>query len=422
MTPVSAPPYARPVTRLFLAALMLLWLAFPLADAVAKPSAKKKHRQSEPKSGQGDRDRKARAAAFFAKGQEHYNSGRFAQAIIAFSEADKLATHPATLFNIARCHENLGRPQEALVAYRKALSASKDPQLQRDLRGRIRRLERFPGKIFISSQPPGAHVTIDGNTQPEARTTPLVAQVPAGKHVLLFRLAGHLLAAKPVEVAAGREATLHVVLEKRPDEPTPCQVCPPKPTCPKCSDPRLLVFEKLHLHVALFGGFGVAKKLGWVGGPGFQATATINRIRIGAHFQYLPVNPASVSLLAGTDQRSTFMQGQLEGGYTFPFGRFHLYATAGLGLYLNRLVKQEGALSTTNEVGGFIWTLGGGIEVLALRWMSLGIGLRAGLMHGELLEIRAKVNPGIGEPLTEFNPVSGTYPFATLWGALNFHI
>lgn len=321
------------MTRILLAALTFFWLAFPGADAVARPAVKKETR--------AERERKAKAAAFFAEGQEHYNSGRYTQAIIAFSKADKLATHPSTLFNIARCHENLGHPQEALAAYRKALAASNDPQMQRDLRGRIRRLERFPGKVFISSQPPGAHVTIDGNTQAEARTTPLVAQVSAGKHVLLFRLAGHLLAAKPVEVAAGREATVHVVLEKRPEKPKPCKVCPPKPRCPKCRDPRLLVFKKLHLHVALFGGFGVAKKLGFVGGPGFQATATINRVRVGAHLQYLPVNPDSVRQLADSDQRHTFMQGQLEGGYTFPFGRFHFYATVGLGLFLSRLVKQE---------------------------------------------------------------------------------
>lgn len=61
---------------------------------------------------------------------------------------------------------------------------------------------------------------------------------------------------------------------------------------------------------------------------------------------------------------------------------------------------------------------------MALRWLSLGIGLRAGLLHGELADItdnpEYKTNPKLEK--YKFSPVSGTYPFATLWGALNFHI
>ncbi|MCK5796250.1 MAG: PEGA domain-containing protein, partial [Deltaproteobacteria bacterium] len=280
---------------------------------------------------------KVKAAALFKAGQALYNAGRFGEAIAAFSKAQVLAPHPFSLFNIARCHENLGRPRAALRFYREALAATSDPKLTKDLQSRIARLQRFPSKIFVTSDPPGATVTLDGAAAPRAKRTPLVVTLPAGEHVLLFRKEGHILVVRRVELRAGREVTVRVSLPRRRPKPVPCPAPLPIPPCPRCRDARLMTFTGLHLHVALNGGFAIAKDLGAVAGPGVQVSATIDRFRVGVHFQYLPVNPSSLAKLAGTQERSSFMQGQAEGGYTFPFGRFHLYATVGVGLYLNRL-------------------------------------------------------------------------------------
>lgn len=54
-------------------------------------------------------EQKAEIEALVLKGSDHYDSGRFQEAIKAYEAAYKLYPHPDFLWNIARSHEQLGR-------------------------------------------------------------------------------------------------------------------------------------------------------------------------------------------------------------------------------------------------------------------------------------------------------------------------
>ena len=386
------------------------------------------------------------AAGHFEKGVRLYKEGRFAEAIRAYTAAHHLAPHPDSLFNIARCHENLGNYSRALEFYRKVLAKTKDPRGQADISRRIRRLTTRPVKIFVTSQPSGARVTVDGRQGPVEGNTPLVLHLKPGEHVLMVRKPGYHLAARRVVVAVAREQTVEQVLHPLPGS------CPkPRPPCPKskpCPRLELADVENLHLQLAALLAYGITVDRPSSGGPGFQLYFLYKRLMVGAHFIWLPVGEQAVSLdddnLSGKRVRYHEIQQrwllmQVEGGYVFPWESFFLYATGGLGIsmdrvsYLGRELEPDLAkpgsykLKTTppdkddktsyydvtdfKEETAFAWSIGGGIQAMATTWMSVGAALRFGMIHGYRAE---KDNPG--------NSQNEDVPYGIIWGTLAFHL
>ena len=310
-------------------------------------------------------------------------------------------------------------------------------------------LSRRPVKVFVTSQPSGAQVTVDGNARPSPGVTPLVLLLKPGQHVLLVRKGGHRLAARRVEVQVAREQTVEEVLAPLPGS------CPPSPPpCPKpkkCPRLSLTDAEKLHLQLAVIGGFGFTQERPSSGGPGFQLNFTYKRLIVGAHFLWLPIGEQAVTLdktnLAGKLMRYHEIQQrwllmQLEGGYVWPWESFYLYATGGLGIsmdrvsYIGRELEEDKEANTTPptyklktktdkdsgkvsyfedsdfiEETAFAWSIGGGIQAMATSWMSLGAAARFGMIHGSRAE---KENPG--------NSETANVPFGIIWGSITFHL
>jgi tetratricopeptide (TPR) repeat protein len=170
--------------------------------------------------------RKAAAAAHYAAGQKLYAGGRFAAALARFSAAQKLLPHPQTLFNIARCRENLGRLDKALESYQAALKLTKDSTRRADISARIKRLAVRPGRLFVTSTPPGARVSVDqlARATRGARLTPAVLKLAPGPHLLVLRKEGYGAQLQRVVVKPGDDRTLKLTLQRlATTKPRPCK-------------------------------------------------------------------------------------------------------------------------------------------------------------------------------------------------------
>jgi len=363
-----------------------------------------------------------RAAQRFDQGQKHYNAGRYNEAVKAFSEAQRLAPHHSALFNIARCHENLGDRIKAMDFYRQALDLATDPSKKADIEFRIRRLQSRPVKVFVSSQPSGARVSVGGKAAPEASPTPTVIQLAPGEHVLLLRMEGHHLEARRIEVQMDKDLPVEVKL--RPVAP-PCP--PPLPPCqqpaPCPTAPTLVDVDGLHLHVSLLGAFGLTTQRPVAAGPAVQATATYRRFIFGGHFMAFPMgeeqvgDPPLPSGVTNTKASFRWLIGQLEGGYRFPFRNWYAYATLGLGVSADRVTfigtdGQGEEQRAVKEAVAFAWSLGGGAEAMITSWLSLGVALRIGVIHGDRVD---KGNKGQIDDQHHF-------PYGSLWGSMTFHL
>jgi hypothetical protein len=334
----------------------------------------------------------------------------------------------------------------ALSYFRKALALTRDAAGRKDIQRRIQRLSATPVKVFVSTHPSGASVTVDGRQRPEPGVTPLVVHLAPGEHVLLLELEGHQLASERVVAKLGREQPVEVTLQ--PIAP-PCP--PPRPPCPEfriCPDELSLTdMDALHMQVSLVGAFGLTPDRPLSGGPGVQVYLTYKRIMIATHFLFFPVGETSLRgdiTIPGSEEKTgqpilaeratiTWMMLQLEGGYVFPFKNWFVYATGGVGLNTDlvvysgereieepdpsdpsgeKTIKRVLGDSFRKEKLGFVWSVGGGIQAMAFRWLSLGIAARFGVIHAKRAN---KDNP--------FEDDEGSvFPYGTFWGIATFHL
>ena len=386
-----------------------------------------------PALAQDDSAQRKQAAEAFKKAEALYAEGNFRASITHFARAHELMPHATTLFSIARCHENLGQAAQALVFYRKALQASPPAALRADVEQRLRRLLAHPVKIFVSSKPSGASVTVDGREAAEAKVTPTVVALSPGEHVLLLRLVGHQLTARRVVVETGKEHAVEVALVKVA-RPTPPTKCPDPVTCP---DLRLLDrYPSGFLFSAnAIMGFGTGRP--FTLGAGLHAMGLYRRLLFGLRFwgqsmviHEIPQVQVSDTTVSPTTE-TTYARSSVDwymvqavGGYMIPFRSFYLYGDGGVGLSYERTTFQgnqtysSGSKLETRSVKdsfshvAFVWSVGGGIEAMAARWVSVGFNVQLGLLHGS--------RPDLYKPDSTHEDTA--FMFATLAVAATFHL
>lgn len=69
-----------------------------------------------------------RAKELFAKGNQHYNLGELAEALVIYKRAYQITPLPAFLFNIGQCHRKLGQHQDAITMYQAYLVGVPDAE------------------------------------------------------------------------------------------------------------------------------------------------------------------------------------------------------------------------------------------------------------------------------------------------------
>jgi tetratricopeptide (TPR) repeat protein len=81
------------------------------------------------------------ARAAFEEGRTAYDSGRFAEALVAFERAYALSPHPMLLYNIGRSADSDGQVDRAIAAYSSFLSSLPDAENRAFVQARIEKLE-----------------------------------------------------------------------------------------------------------------------------------------------------------------------------------------------------------------------------------------------------------------------------------------
>ncbi len=366
------------------------------ASEPPKEGARQTGSPEEEGSGGGEQS----AAEMFKQANALYYEGKFKEALALFSRANLLAPHHATLFSIARCHENLGEIAQALEFYGRAVKAADGPQAQEDIRRRMARLSSRPVKVFVSSKPSGARLTVDGREKPEPGATPTVVALVPGEHVLLLRHKGHQLAARRVVVEPGKEQAVEVPLTPLPG-PAPAPAASPKIEYP-------LEEQIWRFQLTLNAPFGFGARRPFTIGAGIQALAAYKRFVFGGRFwgqamviQEIP--PQVESETSGADVTTTtydrsalqWYLGQAVAGYMVPFKYFFLRVDVGLGVSYEQVTFQgdrkiqvgassnyENVKESSSDVA-FAWSIGGAIEAMAVSWLSVGFSAQVGMVHGK---------------------------------------
>lgn len=172
----------------------------------------------------------------FKEGVTAFQSGDFETALEKFRQADAAGHVPTITYNIARTLEQLGRPNDAVVTYERYLAeAGESGEFTTAAALAIAQIKARNGRLLVSSNPPGASVTLDGTALEEK--TPTAVLVPPGSHRLTLSL-GDWREERSVETTAGTSSELVFVRGKTAPAPPPKRVVVVK-TVPATTKPEL---------------------------------------------------------------------------------------------------------------------------------------------------------------------------------------
>jgi hypothetical protein len=155
-------------------------------------------------------------------GKQAYDRGEFQESLEKFREAYDLYAHPDIVYRIALCHERLGEDQEAVKFYRQFLAenpdASERPRVEKTIEVIEARIAK--SEIQITTEPTGAAVFINDESNGAAGTTPTQLTVPPGNYKLIVKKDGFEPVRQLVNVAPGQSVQVRYQLSatKQTDE------------------------------------------------------------------------------------------------------------------------------------------------------------------------------------------------------------
>lgn len=161
--------------------------------------------------------RRSDAKRRYQRGVEQYRAGRYADAVVAFLEADRLAPSPALSFNIARAYERLDDTSGALRWYRDYLRRNPHAKNAPEVKARVAALaarlaQTGVQQLSVLSMPDGATVLVDGRA---IGVTPFTGDLPPGPHLVQLNREGYRDARSEVVLAPSTPSELNVTLEPR---------------------------------------------------------------------------------------------------------------------------------------------------------------------------------------------------------------
>jgi hypothetical protein len=159
------------------------------------------------------------AKEIYKKGVQAAKDGEYEEALELFEEARNLGAPAAVLYNIGKCHDELGDYHLALEYYEEYLE---DPKAKGTgkVKDRIKEIQAMDSVVKIGSEPPGAEVyeEIEDEDDQKVGITPLETTVEKGEHVYVFKKTGYLKKSITIEAENGKPFDIDVTLT--PEEGT----------------------------------------------------------------------------------------------------------------------------------------------------------------------------------------------------------
>lgn len=167
----------------------------------------------------------ADARRAYTEGTEHFNAGRYAEALASFERAFAMRSNPVVLKPIAECHERLGNVPQAIAALERYLRELPTAPDHAQLEARLATLQQRPARVTVTSAPEGAQITVDGEARPQR--TPSAVDVAPGRHRISATLSGYRATERELETSPGAPAAVDVALEREAGGGASVSVTPP---------------------------------------------------------------------------------------------------------------------------------------------------------------------------------------------------
>lgn len=225
----------------------LLSLALVVATVTSSlPAAAKAPRRAQTMNlGATSQDRRNEAARSFQLGTRLVRETKWAEALAAFEDAQKLVPHAITMFNLGVCERALGRYTAARATFEAALEEDSNKRttlprrLRQDAEGYLIEINRLLARVRVEVTPSSTALSIDGRPVKAVEKTPsalplFVAgllppgkgeplprrafelELDSGRHVLTFSRPGHTDAVVARDFTPGRAPTLRLALDEIP--------------------------------------------------------------------------------------------------------------------------------------------------------------------------------------------------------------
>lgn len=150
----------------------------------------------------------------YDEGTAHFNAGRYAEALTSFTRAHELRPNHVVLLPILESHERLGHVPEAIAVLERYLREAPPSVDRAPLEARLAALRTRPGRVTVTTDPPGASVTLDD--RPVGGPTPTEVEVPPGGHILRAALRGRQTAERSLDLGPGVRETVTLALAASP--------------------------------------------------------------------------------------------------------------------------------------------------------------------------------------------------------------
>jgi hypothetical protein len=184
----------------------------------------------------------AKARDAFLKGNTLYTSKKFKDALAKFEESYAAKPHPATMYNIARCQDQLGDLLRSMTSYKEYLRQSPQADDADEVVKAIASIEgRLQAKglqhLVVYVEPATAVVKVDGK---EIGASPASATLAPGAHAVTISADGFEPYERSFALSASRSMELTVSLSastppvaKKVDPPPSAKSDTPKSDTPK---------------------------------------------------------------------------------------------------------------------------------------------------------------------------------------------
>ncbi len=162
------------------------------------------------------------ALALYQEAVDLAKAGKYEAAIVLFEKAHGLGAPPVVLYNIGKCHQDLGNLEKAVEHYEQYVD-SPGVQDAQEVQATIDEIKATPSPVQIETIPSGAvvHELLSDSERQELGSTPLEMEVDAGSHSYIIEKEGFKSKKIKLEAGLGKPFDLEIELTEKKDEATP---------------------------------------------------------------------------------------------------------------------------------------------------------------------------------------------------------